>query len=75
MLKDVKYIPELKKMLISVGQFDKEGYLFTFRDEQWKVIKENLVIARGEKKIGLCTLLNNLSMKQMQLLIRLSVQF
>ena len=36
-------------MLISVGQLDKEGYRVTFRDGQWKVIKGNLVIARGEK--------------------------
>lgn len=49
-LKDVRYIPGLKKMLISVGQLDKEGYRVTFGNEQWKVIKGNLVVARGEKK-------------------------
>ncbi|KAL8157159.1 hypothetical protein AgCh_002026 [Apium graveolens] len=48
-LKDVRYIPRLKKMLLSVGQLDKEGYRVTFGDGQWKVIKGNLVIARGEK--------------------------
>ena len=31
-LKDVGYIPGLKKMLISVGQLDKEGYRVTFGD-------------------------------------------
>ncbi|KAL8104982.1 hypothetical protein AgCh_028950 [Apium graveolens] len=48
-LKDVRYIPGLKKMLLSVGQLDKEGYRVTFGDGQWKLIKGNLVIARGEK--------------------------
>ena len=37
-------------MLISVGQLDKEGYRVTFGDGQWKVVKGNLVVARGEKR-------------------------
>ncbi|KAL8149564.1 hypothetical protein AgCh_006534 [Apium graveolens] len=49
-LKDVRYIHGLKKMFLSVGQLDKEGYRVTFGDGQWKVITGNLVIARGEKK-------------------------
>ena len=49
-LKDVRYILRLKKMLISVGQLDKEGYRVTFGDGKWKVIKGNLVVARGEKR-------------------------
>ncbi|KAL8106789.1 hypothetical protein AgCh_023527 [Apium graveolens] len=36
-----------------VGNFGKEGYRVTFGDRQWKVIKGNLVIARGEKKVTL----------------------
>ena len=36
-------------MLISMGELDKEGYRATFGDGQWKVIKKNLVVARGEK--------------------------
>ena len=48
-LKDVRYILRLKKMLISVGLLDKEGYRVTFGDGQWKVIKGNLVVAHGEK--------------------------
>ena len=50
MLKNVRYIPGLKKMLISVGQLDKEGYRVTIGDGKWEVIKENLVVARGEKR-------------------------
>ncbi|GJW59032.1 retrovirus-related pol polyprotein from transposon TNT 1-94 [Tanacetum coccineum] len=33
-LKDVRYIPGLKKRLISVGQLDKEGYHIDFEDQQ-----------------------------------------
>ncbi|GJZ80925.1 retrovirus-related pol polyprotein from transposon TNT 1-94 [Tanacetum coccineum] len=35
-LKDVRYIPGLKKRLISVGQLDEEGYHVGFGDQQWK---------------------------------------
>ncbi|GKB93236.1 retrovirus-related pol polyprotein from transposon TNT 1-94, partial [Tanacetum coccineum] len=50
-LKDVRYIPSLKKRLISVGQLDEEGYHVGFGDQQWKVTKGNLVIAH-RKKLG-----------------------
>ena len=49
-LKDVRYIPDLKKMLISVGQLDEEGHYVNFGNQQWKVTKGNLVIARGHKQ-------------------------
>ncbi|GKD25670.1 hypothetical protein Tco_1231884 [Tanacetum coccineum] len=34
--KDVRYIPGLKRRLISVGHLDEEGYHVGFRDQQWK---------------------------------------
>ncbi|GKA27486.1 retrovirus-related pol polyprotein from transposon TNT 1-94 [Tanacetum coccineum] len=49
-LKDARYIPSLKRMLISVGQLDKEGYHVGFRDQQWKVTKGSLVVAHGNKR-------------------------
>ncbi|GJZ26400.1 retrovirus-related pol polyprotein from transposon TNT 1-94, partial [Tanacetum coccineum] len=49
-LKDVRYIPGLKKQLISVGQLDEEGYHVGFGDQQWKVTKGSLVVARGNKR-------------------------
>ncbi|GJV43320.1 putative RNA-directed DNA polymerase [Tanacetum coccineum] len=49
-LKDVRYIPGLKKRLISVGQLDEEGYHIGFGDQQWKVTKGSLVVARGNKR-------------------------
>ncbi|VFQ67221.1 unnamed protein product [Cuscuta campestris] len=50
-LKDVRVVPALKKSLISVRKLDEQGHEVKFRDRQWKVIKGNLVMARG-RKIG-----------------------
>ncbi|GKE14534.1 putative RNA-directed DNA polymerase, partial [Tanacetum coccineum] len=52
-LKDVRYIPGLKKRLISVGQLDEEGYHIGFGDQQWKVSKGSLVVAHGNKRRSL----------------------
>ncbi|GJV63142.1 retrovirus-related pol polyprotein from transposon TNT 1-94 [Tanacetum coccineum] len=52
-LKDVRYIPGLKKRLISVGQLDEERYHVGFGDQQWKVTKGSLVVARGNKRESL----------------------
>ncbi|GKA51760.1 retrovirus-related pol polyprotein from transposon TNT 1-94 [Tanacetum coccineum] len=49
-LKDVRYIPGLKRRLISVGQLDEEGYHVGFGDQQWKVTKDSLVVAHGNKR-------------------------
>ncbi|GJQ89640.1 retrovirus-related pol polyprotein from transposon TNT 1-94 [Tanacetum coccineum] len=49
-LKDVRYIPGLKKGLISIGQLNEEGYHIGFGDQQWKVTKGSLVVARGNKR-------------------------
>ncbi|GJY12704.1 retrovirus-related pol polyprotein from transposon TNT 1-94 [Tanacetum coccineum] len=49
-LKDVRYIPGLKRRLILVGKLYKEGYHVGFRDQQWKVTKGSLVIAHGNKR-------------------------
>ncbi|GJX98000.1 hypothetical protein Tco_0355019 [Tanacetum coccineum] len=48
-LKDVRYIPALKRRLTSVRQLDKEGYHVGFRDQQWKVTKGSLVVDHGNK--------------------------
>ncbi|GJS20058.1 retrovirus-related pol polyprotein from transposon TNT 1-94 [Tanacetum coccineum] len=49
-LKDVRYILGLKKRLISVWQLDEEGYHVGFGDQQWKVTKGSLVVARANKR-------------------------
>nr|GEU31260.1 retrovirus-related Pol polyprotein from transposon TNT 1-94 [Tanacetum cinerariifolium] len=52
-LTNVRYIPCLKRKLISVGQLDKEGYHIGFGDKQWKVTKGSLVVAHGNKRRSL----------------------
>jgi len=42
-LKDVRIVPSLRKSLISVKQLDEQGHEVKFRNQQWKVIKGNLV--------------------------------
>ncbi|GKA99773.1 retrovirus-related pol polyprotein from transposon TNT 1-94 [Tanacetum coccineum] len=49
-LKDVRYIPGLKKRLITDGQLDEEGYHVGFGDQQWNVTKGSLVVAHGNKR-------------------------
>ncbi|VFQ81805.1 unnamed protein product [Cuscuta campestris] len=49
-LKNVRVIPSLKRMLISVGQLDDSGLDVKFGGGQWKVVKGNLVVARGKKR-------------------------
>ncbi|GKA17277.1 retrovirus-related pol polyprotein from transposon TNT 1-94 [Tanacetum coccineum] len=44
-LKDVRYIPGLKRRLISVGQLDEEGYHVGFGDQQW--IGMNMLAFKG----------------------------
>ncbi|KAJ0916719.1 putative RNA-directed DNA polymerase [Helianthus annuus] len=49
-LKNVRVIPNLRRKLISVGKLDDEGFNVHFGGGQWKVIKGNLVIAKGKKQ-------------------------
>ncbi|GJW01707.1 retrovirus-related pol polyprotein from transposon TNT 1-94 [Tanacetum coccineum] len=39
-----------KEEVIYVGQLDEEGYHVGFGDQQWKVTKGSLVVARGNKR-------------------------
>jgi hypothetical protein len=49
-LKEVKVIPSLKKQLIYVRNLDEHGHEVRFGNGQWKVVKGNIVIARGRKR-------------------------
>jgi len=49
-LKDVRVVPSLTKSLISVRQLDELGHEVKFGNQQWKVVKGNLVMARGRKR-------------------------
>ena len=48
-LKDVRYIPGIKKNLISFGQLDSTGYAAEFGKVPWKIVKGAMVVARGTK--------------------------
>ena len=49
-LNNVIHILTLKRNLISIGHLDDEGHYTTSGDGHWKVMKGNLVIARGKKQ-------------------------
>ena len=54
-LKDVRYIPGLKKNLTSIGQLDSTGYATKFGKSSWKIVKSAMVVARGTKSGTLYT--------------------
>ena len=54
-LEDVRYIPRIKKNLISVGQLDSTGYAAEFGKGSWKIVKGAMVVARGTKSGTLYT--------------------
>ena len=49
-LKDVRYVPGIKKSLLSVGQMDLHGYTTLFGGGLWKLKKGSMVIVKGCKK-------------------------
>ena len=49
-LKDVKYVPGIKKHLLFVGQMDLHGYTTLFGGGLWKLKKGSMVIVKGCKK-------------------------
>ena len=54
-LKDVRYIPGLKRNLISIGQLDSTGYATKLGNSSWKIKKGAMVVARGSKSGTLYT--------------------
>ena len=49
MLRNVRYIPGLRRNLISIGQLDDAGFSTTFTGGAWKISKGAMIIARGVK--------------------------
>nr|GFD30204.1 zinc finger, CCHC-type [Tanacetum cinerariifolium] len=49
-LENVRYIPELKRNLISLGTMDREGYTVKLQNERVKVIKGSLMVLSGTIK-------------------------
>ena len=54
-MEDVRYIPGIKKNLISVGQLDSTGYAAKFGKGLWKIVKDAMVVTRGTKSGTLYT--------------------
>ena len=46
-MEDARYIPRLKKNLISVSQLDSTGYVAQFEKSSWKIVKCAMVVACG----------------------------
>ena len=49
-LQDVRYVPGIKKSLLSIGQLDARGYFTTFGGGSWKVHKGSMLIVKGSKR-------------------------
>ncbi|GJS90427.1 retrovirus-related pol polyprotein from transposon TNT 1-94 [Tanacetum coccineum] len=49
-LENVRYIPELKRNLISLGTLDREGYTVKLQNGRVKVIKGSLMVLSGTMK-------------------------
>ena len=58
-LNDARHIPDLKRNLISTSKLDKEGYVMTFGNGNWKVTKGSMVFAKGNL-VGSLYLLTNI---------------
>ncbi|KAA0046503.1 Retrovirus-related Pol polyprotein from transposon TNT 1-94 [Cucumis melo var. makuwa] len=56
MLTNVRYVPELKRNLISLGKLDRSGYTIKFENGIMKVTKGSLVKLRGTLRNGLYVL-------------------
>lgn len=52
----VRYVSELKRLLISLGEFDKKEYIFKREQSILRVMKGSMEVLRGIKKQGMYTL-------------------
>lgn len=55
-LKNVKYVPEIKRNLISLGNLDQLGYTFKAQEGKLVVVKGSLIVMKGIRSNGLYTL-------------------
>jgi hypothetical protein len=46
LLKEMRHIPDMRRNLISTGQFASEGCISIFIDKAWKVTKGSLVMEK-----------------------------
>ena len=50
-LKKVRYVPQLKRNLISVGALETLGLMVSIRDSVLKMIKGSMVVMKGSSEI------------------------
>jgi len=67
-LKDVRYVPQLKKNLISIGILKALGLEISIRDGVLKMIKGSMVILKGVQRNNLYYLKGSMVTGQVQLL-------
>lgn len=48
-VKDVRYVPNLSRNLISIGVFDDSGYEIKTKDGVKRIVKGSMVVIKGEK--------------------------
>ena len=46
----VRYVPELKRNLISLSTLDSKGYKYTAESDVLKISKGSLVVMKGQRK-------------------------
>jgi len=54
-LKEVRYVPQLKRNLISVGALEALGLAVSIRDGVLKIIKGSMVVLKGVRRNNLIT--------------------
>ena len=72
LLEKVRYIPDLRRNLISIGELDDEGHAILFVGGTWKVTKGARVLARGKKTGTLY--MTHVQETQLQLLMQVLIQ-
>ena len=61
-IKNVRLVPDLKRNLISLSEFDKQGYLFKGENGVLKVLKGSMIFMKGMQKNGMYSLIGALVM-------------
>ena len=61
-IKNVRLVPNLKRNLISLSEFDKQGYVFKGGNEVLKVLNGSMIFMKGTKKNGLYSLIRQVVM-------------
>ena len=68
-LKEVRYVPQLKRNLISVGALKALGLMISIRDGVLKIIKGSMVIMKGVRRNNLYYLKGSTVTGQMEISI------